>query len=222
MTPYYPDSVSCQIENLAELYARYIGEKSDGAFVECGGHDGVAWSNTYGLARVGWRGLFIEANPVYADQCKANYSDCPNIETVCVAVGAKAGAASLFLSGSTSTILPEMVAAYNGYGELQGGSLDRHIPVQVVTLDTLLAERDWPARYDVLVVDVEGAELDVLEGYTLPRWRPTLAIVETHALLDYAPLAERAGPINAYFARHGYALVQADTVNSVYVWTGKE
>lgn len=218
--PYYPDSISCQIENLADLYAQYIGEKPSGSFVECGAHDGKAWSNTYGLARVGWRGLMIEPNPLYADICKANYADYPLIETVCVAVGREAGTANLYLSGSTSTIVPEIVGLYNAYPELRGGSLDRYIPVEVVTLDSLLAVRDWPARYDVLVVDVEGAELDVLEGYTLPRWRPTLAIIETHALLDYAPLAERAAPINAYFARHGYELVQADTVNSVYVDRG--
>lgn len=217
----YQDSPSCQIENLADLYAAHIGYKPDGAFVEVGAHDGLAWSNTWGLALVGWRGLCIEANPHYADLCRATYAAHPNVETVCVAVGAQAGVADLFLSGSTSTIVPEMVDVYNGYPELRGGSRERSIPVTVVTLDTLLAERDWPVRYDVLVVDVEGAELDVLTGYDLARWRPTLAIVETHAHLDYAPLSAKAAPINGYFAQHGYALVQADTVNSVYVWRGE-
>lgn len=220
MTRRYLESPTCQIENLLDLYAEHIGYKANGAFIEVGAHDGLNWSNTWGLALAGWRGLCVEANPAYADACRATYAAHPAVETVCVAVGREAGTANLFLSGSTSTIKPEIVGIYNGYGELQGGSLDRFIPVEVVTLDTLLSERHWPARYDVLVVDVEGAELDVLEGYTLPRWRPTLAIVETHALLDYAPLAERAGPINAYFERHGYALVQADTVNSVYVDRG--
>lgn len=220
VTQRYLESPTCQIENLLDLYAEHIGYKIDGVFVEIGAHDGLNWSNTWGLGMAGWRGLAVEANPQYADACRATYATRPNVETVCVAVGREAGTANLYLSGSTSTIVPEIVDFYNSYGPLQGGSLDRYIPVQVVTLDSLLSERNWPARYDVLVVDVEGAELDVLEGYTLPRWRPTLAIVETHALLDYAPLAERAAPINAYFARHGYALVQADTVNSVYVDRG--
>lgn len=222
MTQRYIESPTNQIENLLDLYAEHIGYKESGVFVEVGAHDGKQWSCTWGLALAGWRGLCVEPNPTYAAACRATYAAYPRIETVCVAVGREAGTAELYLSGSTSTIIPEMVAIYNGYSELQGGSLERSIPVQVVTLDSLLAERDWPAWYDVLVVDVEGAELDVLEGYTLPRWRPTLAIVETHALLDYAPLAERAGPINAYFARHGYALVQADTVNSVYVAKGEK
>lgn len=222
MTLRYLDAPSCQIENLGDLYAEHIGYKTDGAFVEIGAHDGLAWSNTYGLALAGWRGLCVEANPHYATLCQATYAANPRVETVCTAVGRAAGMAELFLSGSTSTIIPEMVDIYNGYPELNGGSRDHSISVPVVTLDALLTERAWPARYDVLVVDVEGAELDVLHGYDLPRWRPTLAIVETHALLDYAPLASRALPINAYFDRRGYRLAQADTVNSVYVWMGTE
>lgn len=215
---FYLDSPSCQIDNLAELYAEFIGHKSAGAFVEIGAHDGLAWSNTYGLALAGWRGLCVEANPVYAAKCRATYAGHPRVETVCAAVGAHAGETTLYLGGSISTIVPEMIEHYNAYPGLGGLSVENAITVPLVTLDDLLAERAWPARYDVLVVDVEGAELDVLQGYTLPRWRPTLAIVETHAKLDYAPLAERALPINDYFSRHGYRLVQADTVNSVYVW----
>src|SRR3990172_6228246 len=95
--------------------------------------------------------------------------------------------------------------------------LEYNIEVEVDTLTHMLAVRDWPARYDVLVVDVEGAEIDVLNGYDLQRWRPTLAIIETHEKIDSSKLSTRAVPIGEYFAGHDYAKVHSDSINTLYV-----
>lgn len=62
------------------------------------------------------------------------------------------------------------------------GKLDRagQIEVRVVSLDEMMAEGRLP-RVDVIKIDVEGAELEVLEGAkeVLTRYRPRL-VVELH------------------------------------------
>ena len=213
----HPTAAESQIANLAEVYAAYLPNHSEGAFIEVGAHDGVSWSSTYCLAVAGWRGLLVEAHPLYAALCRQNYAAYPRIEVVQAAVGDQVGETLLYQNGSTSTIKLETIAAYNQYPTLQGQSVEHVLRVPLTTLTALLDGRDWPARYEVLVVDVEGAELDVLHGYSLDRWRPALAIVETHAKLDSPVLSAKAKPINAYFRRHSYCLLQSDEINSLYL-----
>ena len=51
----------------------------------------------------------------------------------------------------------------------------RQVPVR--TLDSILAEVGF-ARVDFLSVDVEGAELAVLRGLSIERYRPRLILIE--------------------------------------------
>lgn len=217
----YPIEPSCQIAGLEEIYAEYLGERVYGAFVEVGAHDGIRWSNTRGLALTGWRGLYVEANPVYARQCKENCINLPNITVLDVAVGRERGRESLYLGGSLSTLKRETIAAYNTYPGLGGLSLENAIEVDVVTLDEILASHHWPARYEVLVLDVEGSEMDVLSAYSIERWTPTLAIVETHETLDSQTLSAAARPIGDYFEYNHYRKIHADSINSVYMLESK-
>ena len=54
-----PNSNKCQIPNLADIYLENFGYKRDGYFVEVGAYDGVSWSNTFGLAAIGWGGRYL-------------------------------------------------------------------------------------------------------------------------------------------------------------------
>jgi FkbM family methyltransferase len=57
--------------------------------------------------------------------------------------------------------------------------------VVVRTLDDILSEARAPTPIDLLSVDVEGHEIEVLEGFDFERWRPRLVLIEDHiATLD--------------------------------------
>lgn len=219
MVTRYEESESCQLQQLGDLLIQYVGYKADGRFVEVGAFDGYNWSNTWGLARAGWAGIYVEANPELCSACVRKHANHPNISVECVACGPYPGTARLFLGGSTSTIMTDTVEIYNRQPSLAftGLNIGKHIEVPVLTLDTILERHNWQPKFDVLVVDVEGAEYDVLRGFNLERWFPKLAIIEVHEKFPDPEMSWKAVPVWHYFKRHGYEKVHADTINTVYV-----
>lgn len=200
------------------MYMQYFGYHDKGSFVEVGAFDCYTWSNTYGLAEAGWRGLYFEPQPGMVGKCAQRYADNPQIEVVCLALSDKPGERELFLGGSLSTIHEETKDMYLNIGWAKSTGLGdgKSIPVSVGTLDTELYRRRWPRQFEVLVIDVEGSEIDVLNGFTPGYWKPELAIVETHDAVKDEPLTRKAPVIDAYFAEHGYGKIYSDTVNSIY------
>jgi FkbM family methyltransferase len=53
------------------------------------------------------------------------------------------------------------------------------IKVDVFTLNTILAMASVP-KIDLLCVDVEGGEMDVMEGIDLQRYRPSVVLIENY------------------------------------------
>ena len=63
---FYPQQPTCQISNMWLIFETFFGQRTEGLFVEVGAFDGVLYSNTWGLAARGWRGLLIEPVPEFA------------------------------------------------------------------------------------------------------------------------------------------------------------
>lgn len=216
---YQETSVTCQLEGLPVLLETHLGYKTDGVFVEVGAMDGFTWSNTYGLAALGWRGMYVEPQPEYAQKCRENHAGHPGVVTEQVACGPYPGHARLYLGGSTSTLSRDTVDVYRKIPTLSFAGLDRNkwIDVDVLPLDMLLLKHGFAAGFDLLVVDTEGTELDVLRGFDLECWRPRMAIIEVHEDLAQPEMSWKAIPVGQLFARHGYRKVHHDTINTVWV-----
>jgi FkbM family methyltransferase len=210
---------TCQLAALVALLTAHIGYKENGVFVEVGAFDGKTWSNTYTLAALGWRGLYVEPNPEYAAQCRANHAAHPGVAVEQVAAGPYPGTARLYLGGSVSTISPDTVDVYRTVPTLSftGLSRDRYIDVEVRRLDGLLTAHNIAPGFDLLVVDTEGTELDVLRGLDLAKWQPKMAIIEVHEDFPQPEMSWKAIPVGQYFARQGYQKVHHDTINTVWV-----
>lgn len=218
----YLDSPSCQIPDLNLLYLEHFGYIETGSFVEVGAFNGYNWSNTYGLAIANWNGLLVEPQPKYAEQCREFYRLYPNIQVEQCCVGDKKGQSRLYLGGSLSTTKLETVETYNSLDWSQSSGLrdSEYILVPQHTLDSLLEKYNWPVGFEVLVIDVEGAELDVLQGFSVERWMPKLCIVETHELYQDMRLSGKSKPISEYFEKVGYKKIYADYINSIF-WVDK-
>lgn len=220
----FRDSVAaCQIELLPEIYDKYIGYKSDGFFVEIGAFDGYNWSNTLPLIEAGWSGIMVEPDPTnFRLLCERHMAN-KKLSLVQVAIGdvsmADNGLVKLYQGGSTSTINPKTVDIYRSIPSLAIGGLshDRYVMVAAHTMTTLLRLYDCPEHFDVLVIDVEGGEVDVLRGYDIGQHRPKLAIVETHELSEFPSLRPKAAVINRFFGKNGYKKVYVDSINAIYV-----
>ena len=210
---------TCQIEPLAELYEKHIGYKTDGYFVDVGAFDGVTWSNAWGLADAGWGGLLVEPNLEFFEKCAKVYDGNPRVEMVNVAVGPYHGRARLYVGGSLSTLCRDTIITYRSIPELAFTGLDvaNYVEVEVFTLDKLLAKFNILPGFDVLSVDVEGAEMDVLRGFSVDKYRPTMVIVETHARHKDERLSYKAIPVRHFLRHFGYEEVYANYINSIFV-----
>lgn len=202
-------SPTCQIGELNEYYQAYFPDKTDGIFVEVGGNDGLLWSNTWGLAEIGWQGIYYEPDPMMVDRC-LQIHEHNKVRVLPLAVGAFNTMVRLYKGHHATTSF--YVAATDLYGH--GNNLKDFTQVRQVTLNRSLPEQGIPQEFDLLVIDVNGGEPEVLEGIALDRWKPTMIIIATHK--GHAKWDFNAGKINRML-RPWYREVFHDHVNSIYV-----
>lgn len=210
MVDYSTIPASCQIPGLADIYRRWLPAVERGTFVEVGAYDGVGYSNTYCFCLAGWRGLQIEPDPGTFASLLENMKGFPLVTCERVACAEGEGSVKLYTAGELSTIV------FDDNARAWNLSEEKFTVVPTVALDVLLENHDIPPRFEVLVIDVEGAELKVLAGFDLPFWRPRLAIVETHER-HTSIRNDSAQPIIRHFEAHGYCKVYTDHINSVFV-----
>lgn len=205
----------CRISGLEEIYLQHWGYKADGVFVEIGAYDGSSWSNTCGLADIGWTGLYIEPVEASFKRCQERHAG-NLVQVLNYAVGNSAGEVEIHLGGPFSTISEKALANYKRLGWWKGeGELAM---VQMITLDELLATYDIAPEFDLLVIDVEGYEWEVIRGFKIDHWRPQMVIIELHdASPKYECIRDECLRIVDFFARHAYSPVYKDLGNTVYV-----
>lgn len=200
---------SCQIPNIGTILHDYFPH--NGYFAEVGAFDGMHYGCTWGLAEAGWRGVYIEAHPDFALQCIKNHKAHPKIDTYSCACGATDGEINLTVYGECSTTVLSKWNKEWGMNEQT-----EKIVVPMRTLDSILKESEIDFL-DLLVVDVEEAEIEVLKGFSVGKYRPKMAIIELHEGLGTR--ADQKGwqtPwVDDYFK--GYNKIYKDNINTIYV-----
>ncbi len=215
---FYAIPVTCQVPNLGFMLELFLGRRSDGEFVEVGAYDGHLASNTWGLARAGWKGLYVEPVPEYAEMCRKNHSGHPRVTVANVAAGSEDGEIDITVAGTLSTIDGGQAAENASIGVLKRKDLTRRVRVPMRRLDSLLSEHGVHGGFDLLSVDVEGAEEQVFQGFDLAVWRPKMMIVE---LTDVRPDMEHARAASARVGQSivssGYTTLYKDSTNTLFV-----
>jgi FkbM family methyltransferase len=212
---------SCQIPELAERYRELFGGvKRRGTFVEVGAYDGDAFSNTSGLADLGWGGLYVEPVPEFAEACAHRHAANKRVAVARCAVGRDAGVVDLYLALGLTTVRPEQVQVYERVEWTRGFHKGERIRVPQFPLDDLLRAARIRPGFDVLVVDVEGAEDAVFDSFSLDEWKPAVVIVE---LIDHHPdfqqfddVVLRSKTVRAHVTNAGYSEFWADDVNTIF------
>lgn len=123
------------------------------------------------------------------------------IKVVCTAIGSDNSLALFNYSDVAAT------NHLNGYGSTQSGNIKLSSYVPVLTLDTLCVHIPKP---DVVKIDVEGAELDVINGGTelITSVRPVFHI-ETRS--------NNAKKLSEIFLSENYVIISEENfVNNVY------
>jgi len=107
--------------------------------------------------------LFIEANPVVFERLQENIANLPNVQAVNCAISNKCGSITLHVTSNdqSSSILP-----LKRHKEIYPDIKETHqVTVTSKTLDALLQELQVsPSEFNILNMDIQGAELFALQG----------------------------------------------------------
>lgn len=171
------------LDRKMEAYVGYDG----GYFVELGANDGVSQSNTLYFEKYRhWKGLLVEPAPHKYQLCRANRSPDTVVQcAACVSFGYREEFVRIAYSnlmsaplGLDSDIADPRAHARSGQAFL--GQAEQVIEYGAVarTLQDLLREAGAPATIDFLSLDVEGAELEVLQGVDHAAYRFKFILVE--------------------------------------------
>lgn len=226
---YYPVAPSCQIPGLSAIYLDVFGRRTDGTFVEVGAFDGELVSNTSGLADLGWRGLYIEPVADYAGRCRQRHEKNPKTTVVNCAVGDVPGRFPIQIAHAFSSFHDDMIQGsreiFDHLAKNTLGSAARFEEsfagktelVEVRRLDSILIDHDIQPGFDLLVVDVEGHEVEVFNSFDLSRWKPKMIIAE---LEDLHPIYSRGRPqiqqLRIEILKHGYEHLFVDETNTIF------
>ncbi|MFC3690392.1 FkbM family methyltransferase [Aquipuribacter hungaricus] len=188
---------------------RALSGVAGGRYVEVGGNDPTVDSVSRAFYERGWSGVVLEPVAEFAARFR---EERPRDTVLEAAAGSGSGETTLHVIAGTglSSTDPEVAASQRARGWQTVETV-----VQQVRLDDVLAEHVGEGE-DVhfLLVDVEGAEREVLGSLDLHRWRPWVLVVEATAPSTDSPTHEAWEHL---VLSAGYRLVLFDGLSRFYV-----
>jgi FkbM family methyltransferase len=199
------------------LLWRALGGKRDGFYVDIGAGHLFADNVTHWFHKQGWRGINIEANPIFA----AEYDRIRPLDiTLNIGVAEVAGAMRFY------RVLQNEVGHGWGLSSFSPSTPDlarklgfecEEIVVRTSPLRKIIADHAKSQKIDFLKVDVEGFESSVLASADWRLFRPTIVCVEAVEPNSASPSQGAWEPI---LLEAGYEFAIFDGVNAYYVCDG--
>ena len=200
-----------------------FGGRPHGYFIEVGAYDGVTLSNTNFLEQMGWCGLLIEPIHPLCEKAAQSRPRSRVIHAACSKKGSRGTAK--FTVAQNVPVLSFLHADQDHVDRCKReGATLLEIDVPLLTLDdVILYERRSPApfggpwetnsgwRIDLVSIDTEGCELDVLDGFSLERFKPRVLVIENDR-----PTGDEIEP---YLKSRGYRKFHRQKINDFYVRT---
>jgi len=177
-----------------------LAPQTEGFFIEVGAYDGFTLSVSYALEAIGWSGLLVEPIPQRAEQARQRRPGCHVVNAALSRAGSKGEAA--FTYAPTHEMLSYLVTTPSHRDSVKRAEQGREIEITVplTSMDTLLADHQGPI--DVAVIDVEGGELSLLDGFDLGRFRPRVLVIEDGPPKPSSPLLNYMGRFDYTPAAH--------------------
>jgi len=197
--------------------------------IQIGANDGRLADPVYGrLSQRGWSGDLFEPSPIYFPRLEQTYAQTPDVTLHNLGISDKASELELHhLAPDHEQAFPDWV---KGCASLEKGKIEAailkvrplrpgdivsvHVPVE--RLDRALSP-DRLSACDMMVIDVEGHELQVLGSFDIKVVDPTIMLIE-HSQLSVEKFAE----MRELLKDQGYRLfsIGADTLAMARDWIG--
>ncbi|MBF2073932.1 MAG: FkbM family methyltransferase [Synechococcales cyanobacterium C42_A2020_086] len=188
-----------QLDLKLKLYLNF----TSGFFIEAGANNGIAQSNTLFFEKYRkWKGLLIEPIPELAEQCRINRPDCIVENCALVPFDYDKPDVEMYycnlmslVKGAQKSEADDLIHVEKGRAVQGIESYELRVPARTLTS---ILDQHQIETIDFLSLDVEGFELNVLQGLDFNRYKPTFLLVEARfreeidAFLSpfYEPIAE--------------------------------
>tara|TARA_B100001564_G_C20348732_1_gene537921 strand:+ start:56 stop:691 length:636 start_codon:yes stop_codon:yes gene_type:complete len=190
----------------------YFKNKKNGFFIDVGCHQPLLNNNTYILYKKGWRGINIDLDFGAIDMFNFFRKDDTNIQA---AISNSVGNKNLYFFHNRSAINTLSQTAENKAREIR--------EVKTFTLNDIIKNSQFKNKeIDFLSVDVEGTEIEVLQGLDFNKYKPKLVVLEfiDFNVSEYYNLKIDNilnSSINKYMENQNYKLVNWIHDDLVYV-----
>jgi len=152
----------------------YFKDKKNGFYIDIGCHHPTYINNTYLLYKKNWSGINIDISQFSIDLF--NYMRPQDLNYNC-AISNKNKIVKIFYQKEFSQL--STIKSIQAKSVFQGNIKEKDI--QAFSLDEILNRDKYKnTKIDFLNIDVEGADLEVLEGLSFDKFKPELICLEIH------------------------------------------
>lgn len=193
--------------------AKFLPDIKEGFYIDIGAHDPHRNSNSQPFYELGWRGIDIEPTKHWADVLKEAHPENVVIEAV---VGSVNGIVDFFVPDVEPMHwqIATTKQAWVEWNKLRvPGEQWKTIQVSQISLDTVF-EQHVPEHVtvDFISIDVEGAEEEVIRGWSVGKYKPRVLCIESEVQAEAPKWNIWESMILPY-----YNFVHFDSCNRFYV-----
>ena len=183
--------------NLDQKLCGYLNYRN-GFFIELGANDGIRQSNTFYFEKnLNWSGILIE--PIKSKYLKCIKNRSKNnyfYNKACVGLNYKNKEIKMIYSDLMTTVMDDKIInkvdskqhALDGKKYLLDKEKVEEFYVETITLNKIFEETKAPELMDFLSLDVEGSELEVLNGINFHNYNFKYIMIESrndNQLIEY-------------------------------------
>jgi FkbM family methyltransferase len=151
----------------------YFKNKKEGFFIDVGCYHPIHRNNTFLLYKKGWKGINIDIHSFSIDLF--NYIRTKDLNYN-FAVSDKNEKLNMYYQKELSQL--STIEYEQAKKVFQGPIKEKKI--QALTLNEILKKSKIEKKIDLLDIDVEGADLKVLQSLSFDKYKPELICVEVH------------------------------------------
>lgn len=197
------------ISKTISTFLKKIKSNAGGFYIDVGCNEPIIKSNTFRFYLERWKGITIDANAALIDKHKKiRKMDIP----ICAAVSDTVKEVVFYKSNTNavSTISNEFYALNKDRWKYT-----QEEKLTTRTLTSILDENlPQDTEIDFMSVDVEGIDLEVLQGMNFEKYRPKLIIIELHG---FSVDNKEKYPIYQLLTSNGYRLYAFATMNVYFI-----